>query len=126
MSRLTKNRVLTFREKLKLHEFMKGIITVDAPGVCHYEGQWTDDKVAAHFGCSSGNVLGLRTSMFGKLRQEGRPVVLDAAAAGMTARIAKLEQHNEWLEASIAALYRKLGEPYYASAADAAEGVQNG
>ena len=98
-------RLVSFRQRLEILEFMRTVVdSKEGDEWCVYKGNWDDASVAKHLGVGKGNVRGVRTEFFGKVRPYRVPHALRD-----TPQTAQLPFDIATLEARIEALELKIG-----------------
>lgn len=83
-------RTITQEVRLKIYDFMKSILQTVAEDYWEYTGDWTDEKVAIHFGIGRNSVERIRMAGFGPLFKTLKPV--RAADPELVARVESLER----------------------------------
>ena len=96
---------LTQAERFKVYDFLKTNLKIDGE-YADYIDNWTDVKVAAHFGVSRWGVQYIRQEAFGKLKPyEGSR--FEALPLGIVARLDDVEKRLAFLEKELGVTYSR-------------------
>lgn len=111
----------SFKDQMKIHDFLKGVLDIHADGKVSYKGSMSDEGVRAalekEFSAplSSASVAHVRKQMFGILRDgtgsapgvealKDQVVQLTTHCQGLTARVNVLENNNKHMQGQLDAV----------------------
>ena len=112
----------SFKDQMKIHDFLTGVIEKNADGTVSYKGSMSDEAVRAQLErefsspLSAASVAHVRKQMFGILRQPPVPggagveamkdhvVKLTELCNGLSARITVMEQNGKHMQGQLDAV----------------------
>lgn len=106
MTTREKFRKLTTRETVELASFLQEVIEPAGTDECRYKGDWSDERVAAHFGVQASSVRRVRAELYGTIRR-GKPEQPSADAAQIETlrlEVAGLREEVEGLKEAVGEL----------------------
>ncbi len=78
---MTKPIRLSYVEKRKIDDYLRGILTKTEEGLFDYPEGQTDLTVAKHFGCNANHVASVRREAFGRRRASRKTSIEDRIRA---------------------------------------------